>query len=465
MRVRPRCFSFTGGQRVRDVLDAKSDAELVEDALAAIELVTGETPPTPTASFVTRWQTDPYCLGSYTYPALGQSLEDFDTLAEPIEDRVLFAGEGTSSDYFGTVHGALHSGIREAMRLGGEGAVASSIVNAGSKMLGCSLMLLQASCSAATRPTEPPTAAEANTSREREPTKTESPEAPDLAEILAGLYLVSRASQELDAEDGDECEREGYPASLSEQAAAELGDAAPGKPVVIVHDEGQTRAAVVGVGCREAEEYEAGATILELSHPAGRIPDDVPPGLIMYIPPYLAFVGVQPSPQAILSSPLPLERGPDEDAAFRAAIQSAAKRISGTRAAICLKEAEFSESAVPQPDRTAEAADRAKTWQIQAPSPTLWVLFNDPAVTFGCDPEYEPELVGVLIDVATNTSVLAVQSNSTVELQWATDLDGDGTQEALLDVTWLEDGGHMVSLIHRGEKGWELTTLYAADGP
>lgn len=116
----PTLVLLHGGQRVREVLDAKSDAELVEDALAAIELAIGQTPPEPTASFVTRWQSDPYCLGSYTYPALGQSLEDFDTLAEPVEDRVLFAGEGTSSDYFGTVHGALQSGIREAMRLGGD---------------------------------------------------------------------------------------------------------------------------------------------------------------------------------------------------------------------------------------------------------------------------------------------------------------------------------------------------------
>ena len=116
----PTLVLFHGGQRVREVLDDKSDAELVADALAAVEAALGVAPPPPIASYVTRWRSDPFCLGSYTYPALGLALGDFDTLAEPVDDRVLFAGEGTSREYFGTVHGALLSGIREAMRLGGD---------------------------------------------------------------------------------------------------------------------------------------------------------------------------------------------------------------------------------------------------------------------------------------------------------------------------------------------------------
>ena len=44
--------------------------------------------------------------------------QDFDRLADPVGDRVLFAGEHTDRDWYQTVHGALRSGLREARRLG-----------------------------------------------------------------------------------------------------------------------------------------------------------------------------------------------------------------------------------------------------------------------------------------------------------------------------------------------------------
>ena len=79
---------------------------------------TGVEPPPPLASQVTRWRSDPFSRGSYTYPTLGTRAEDPERLAQPVGQRLLFAGEGTVSAYFGTVHGALMSGVREAQRLG-----------------------------------------------------------------------------------------------------------------------------------------------------------------------------------------------------------------------------------------------------------------------------------------------------------------------------------------------------------
>lgn len=119
----PTLVALHGGQRVRDVLPVKSDEELVADALAVVEHVTGITPPAPIASAVTRWQEDPFSRGSYLYPTLGARAGDPDEVAEPVNDRVLFAGEATSSAHFGTVHAAILSGIREAERLGGDPGV------------------------------------------------------------------------------------------------------------------------------------------------------------------------------------------------------------------------------------------------------------------------------------------------------------------------------------------------------
>jgi lysine-specific histone demethylase 1 len=83
---------------------------------------------------VTRWGQDPYSLGSYSHKAVGSSPEDIKALAEPVGDRVYFAGEATSVEHPATVHGAYMSGqaaaeaIDEAFKSkkigGGTGAAA-----------------------------------------------------------------------------------------------------------------------------------------------------------------------------------------------------------------------------------------------------------------------------------------------------------------------------------------------------
>ncbi len=113
----PTLVLMHGGARVREHLDEVDDASLVAEALTLLAALFDVAVPTPLASYVTRWRNDPHARGSYSFPALGQSLDDFDTLAEPVGERVLFAGEATSRAYFGTLHGAVHSAQREAARM------------------------------------------------------------------------------------------------------------------------------------------------------------------------------------------------------------------------------------------------------------------------------------------------------------------------------------------------------------
>jgi len=47
----------------------------------------------------------------------GATEQDMRTLAEPVADKLLFAGEATHADYYGYAHGALLSGRREASRI------------------------------------------------------------------------------------------------------------------------------------------------------------------------------------------------------------------------------------------------------------------------------------------------------------------------------------------------------------
>jgi monoamine oxidase len=68
-----------------------------------------------------QWGTNPLTRGSYSYPAVGSSLADIDLLAEPVGEKerpvLLFAGEATHPRHYGTTHGALLTGRREADRL------------------------------------------------------------------------------------------------------------------------------------------------------------------------------------------------------------------------------------------------------------------------------------------------------------------------------------------------------------
>ncbi|CAH4033116.1 unnamed protein product [Pieris brassicae] len=79
--------------------------------------------PEPTGMIRSTWNANPFTRGSYSFDnRLTQNANNRRVLAEPLRDtfgvpRVLFAGEATDSLHFSTVHGAVDTGYREAMRL------------------------------------------------------------------------------------------------------------------------------------------------------------------------------------------------------------------------------------------------------------------------------------------------------------------------------------------------------------
>jgi monoamine oxidase len=71
----------------------------------------------PTNALVTRWASDPWSRGSYSYLAVGSSPDDRDALRADVDDRVFFAGEATSRRFPATAHGALTEGCDAASRI------------------------------------------------------------------------------------------------------------------------------------------------------------------------------------------------------------------------------------------------------------------------------------------------------------------------------------------------------------
>ncbi len=110
----PVLVAFTAG-RFDDALT--SDADALARVMNVLRAMYGASVPDPSAFVRTRWQADPHALGSYSYVPVGASFDDLDILAEPAGERILFAGEATYRQDYGTVHGAYLSGLREADRI------------------------------------------------------------------------------------------------------------------------------------------------------------------------------------------------------------------------------------------------------------------------------------------------------------------------------------------------------------
>jgi polyamine oxidase len=89
----------------------------VAEVLAFVHASTGIDPPAPTDVVASGWGHDPYARGAYSFLRIGSSRQDLDLLGEPIDGRLLFAGEATGSARTGFADGAMRTGIREAKRL------------------------------------------------------------------------------------------------------------------------------------------------------------------------------------------------------------------------------------------------------------------------------------------------------------------------------------------------------------
>ncbi len=113
---RPILMAFNAAHYGRRI-EAFSDEQIVAEAMKVLRTLYGPSVPEPEAWLITRWASDPLAGGSYSYIPPGASGGDRDALAEPVSDRLFFAGEATSRQYSATVHGAYLSGLREAERI------------------------------------------------------------------------------------------------------------------------------------------------------------------------------------------------------------------------------------------------------------------------------------------------------------------------------------------------------------
>ena len=110
---RPIVEGFFGGRLARDLEEAGEAAfgQFAIDELAAH--LGGDIRPRLRAIAVSAWHRDPFARGSYSHALPGKAGARA-TLADPVDDRLFFAGEACSLESFSTAHGAFETGVAAA---------------------------------------------------------------------------------------------------------------------------------------------------------------------------------------------------------------------------------------------------------------------------------------------------------------------------------------------------------------
>ena len=113
---KPVLLGFNAAQYGQEI-ESWSDTAIVDRAMQTLRTIYGQNIPDPIDYQITRWASDPFSLGSYSFNPVGSRPAMRDELAKPLNAKLFFAGEATEKNYFATAHGAYLSGLRAANQI------------------------------------------------------------------------------------------------------------------------------------------------------------------------------------------------------------------------------------------------------------------------------------------------------------------------------------------------------------
>lgn len=108
-----------------DRLEKDSDEETIDKVLGNLRKMFGNNVPAPSNHVITRWRSEEYSGGAYSFDTVGFDLTSYrSALFEPI-GSLYFAGEATDTDgWFATAVGAYTTGVKAASRISDSGILA-----------------------------------------------------------------------------------------------------------------------------------------------------------------------------------------------------------------------------------------------------------------------------------------------------------------------------------------------------
>ncbi|KAI7871260.1 hypothetical protein BDF14DRAFT_1993399 [Spinellus fusiger] len=91
-------------------VEAMTDAEVQAEIMEVLRSMYGPKIPEPTSILFPRWHSNPLFRGSYSNWPIGELSEHHANMKAPLQNRLFFAGEAMSTNYFGFLQGAWFSG-------------------------------------------------------------------------------------------------------------------------------------------------------------------------------------------------------------------------------------------------------------------------------------------------------------------------------------------------------------------
>jgi len=110
--------AWVGGDEAREI-ESMSDETIKEHVLSNLRAMYGDSVPEPSKVVVSRWGQDEFSRGAYSYYGIGGTEvigPARERLAEPVGERLFWAGEATTYSY-GTTHGAYQTGVMTASEI------------------------------------------------------------------------------------------------------------------------------------------------------------------------------------------------------------------------------------------------------------------------------------------------------------------------------------------------------------
>ena len=113
----PILVVYHPGRRAR-LTNEWSDEEFLARTITMMQRLFGDngygTIPNPVGYLRTNWQNDPFSRGCISFDRIGQQPNDRRILAQPVGERLFFAGEASHPHFYATAHGAYETGVRAA---------------------------------------------------------------------------------------------------------------------------------------------------------------------------------------------------------------------------------------------------------------------------------------------------------------------------------------------------------------